>query len=448
MGSAADDTLSFPVRVPTKKKAEGTSMRIRCLAVVGAALLSAVLFASGGAFAQPKTNLLHQWSDGSDAAAIAKLGEMFTAAGGVWQQTPISGHTANTLAKLRADVVSGDAPPAVQLKGPEIAEWNATGMTASLDALANAEGWDKVVAPTLLEVMKPKGSWVAVPMNIHRVNWMWASTKALAAAGIAAMPKTWEEFNADCAKLVAAKLICIAHGSTDWTDATTFDSVVYGLDIDLYRKAFTEADISALRSPGMVKAFEQYRRMINWMDPGISGRAWDAALAMMTSGKAGFFFMGDWAIGTLNAGGFKEGSDYLCTQAPVEWGKTGYILNADSVVFFKQKDKDYIAGQQLLAKTIMSPQFQTIFNQAKGSIPARLDVDLSNGFNPCQQLSQKDLQTSIKEGTLVRSMAHNMTVLQKYRGAMMEVITEFVNTPGMTAEAAAKALADNVEAQM
>ena len=44
-------------------------------------------------------------------------------------------------------------------------------------------------------------------------------------------------------------------------------------------------------------------------------------------------------------------------------------------------------------------------------------------------MSQKDLQASIDGGTLVRSMAHNMTVLQKYRGAMMEMITEFVNTP-------------------
>ena len=75
-----------------------------------------------------------------------------------------------------------------------------------------------------------------------------------------------------------------------------------------------------------------------------------------------------------------------------------------------------------------------MFNQAKGSIPARLDVDLAKGFNPCQQLSQKDLQASIAGGTLVRSMAHNMTVLQKYRGAMMEVITAFVNTPKMTPE--------------
>jgi glucose/mannose transport system substrate-binding protein len=206
--------------------------------------------------------------------------------------------------------------------------------------------------------------------------------------------------------------------------------------------------VDALRSDGMIKAFDQYRKMIGWMDPGIPGRAWDAALAMMTSGKAAFFFMGDWTIGTLNAGGFKEGTDYLCDQAPVDWGKPGYILNADSVVFFTQKDPDYIEGQALLAKTIMSPEFQTVFNQAKGSIPARMDVDLSTGFNACQVKSQKDLQASIDAGTLVRSMAHNMTVLQKYRGAMMEVITEFVNTPDMSGEDAANAMADAVEAQM
>src|SRR5437660_1273892 len=127
-------------------------------------------FATTVAMAEPKTNMLHQWSEGSDAAAIAKLGEMFTAAGGKWEQTSIAGHTANTLAKLRADVIAGNAPPAVQLKGPEIAEWNATGMTADLDGLAASEGWEKVVAPELLSVMKPTGKWVAAPMNIHRIN--------------------------------------------------------------------------------------------------------------------------------------------------------------------------------------------------------------------------------------------------------------------------------------
>src|SRR3984893_3912732 len=421
------------------------NVRFASLAVAVVPLTLGLL--SARALAEPKTNLLNQWSEGSDAAAIAKLGDMFKAAGGKWEVTSIAGHTANTLAKLRADVVSGNAPPAVQLKGPEIAEWNATGKTLSLDEMAKEEGWDKTVAPELLPVMKPKGSWVAVPMNIHRINWMWSSPKALDKAGIKELPKTWAEFNAYCEKLKAAGLIPIAHGSADWTDATSFEIVVYGMDLDLFRKAFVEGNTDAMRSPGMVAAFEQFRKMINWMDPGISSRTWDAAANLMLTGKAGFYFMGDWAIGTYNAAGFKEGTDYFCAQAPADNGKPGFILNSDSVVFFKQKDPEYLAGSKLLAHLIMSTDFQTIFNQAKGSIPARMDVDLSKGFNPCQEKSQKDLEASIKAGTLLRSFAHNMTILQKYRGAAMEVITEFVNTPNLSAADAAKQMADAVEAQ-
>ena len=169
---------------------------------------------------------------------------MFTAAGGKWEQTSIAGHTANTLAKLRADVVAGNAPPAVQLKGPEIAEWNETGMTANLDELADKEGWDKVVAPELLPVMKPTGHWVAAPMNIHRINWIWGRPRRATQAGITELPKTWAEFNADCDKIVAAGThLHRPSQPADWTDATTFEVVVYGQDIDLFKKAFVEGDI-------------------------------------------------------------------------------------------------------------------------------------------------------------------------------------------------------------
>ncbi len=305
-----------------------------------------------------------------------------------------------------------------------------------------------MVAPELIQVMKPTGSWVAVPMNIHRVNWLYSSAKVLSELGIEP-PKTWAEFNAACDKVIAAGKVCLAHGAADWSDATTFDSVVYGMDIELYRKAFQEADAEALRSQGMIDAFAQLRTLVGYMDDGINGRSWEQAMTMVMEGQAAFFLMGDWTVASANLAGFKENEDYLCTQAPVDWGGTGYILNADSVVFFTQKDPDYVAGQQLLAKIIMSPDFQSVFNVAKGSIPARTDVDLSvGGFTGCQQKSLADLQASVGEGTLVRSMAHNMTVLQKYRGAMMEVITEFVADPSITPEAAAAQLADAVEAQM
>jgi glucose/mannose transport system substrate-binding protein len=374
---------------------------------------------------------------------------MFTAAGGTWEQTAIAGHTANTLAKLRADVVAGNAPAAVQLKGPEIAEWNATGGTADMDELATEEGWDAVVAPELLPVMKPDGKWVAAPMNIHRINWIWGNKAAMESVGVTELPKTWADFNAACDKAVAGGKICLAHLSADWTDATTFEVVVYGQDPELFKKAFVDGDIDALRSDGMIKAFDQMRLMVSkYMDPAIAGRDYDTASNMMINGDALFFIMGDWELGTIKAVGHDPGGDILCGQAPTDWGKPGFILNSDSVVFFKQSNPDYIEGQKLLAHLILSKEFQTIFNQAKGSIPARLDVPVSDaGWNPCQQTSQKDLEASIEAGTLVRSMAHNMTVLQKYRGAMMDTITQFVNTPNMTSEQAAQAMSDAVAAQ-
>ena len=51
------------------------------------------------------------------------------------------------------------------------------------------------------------------------------------------LPTTWAEFNSDCDKIVAAGFTCIAHLSQDWSDATVFEVVVYGQDLDLFKKA-------------------------------------------------------------------------------------------------------------------------------------------------------------------------------------------------------------------
>ncbi|MCB2052895.1 MAG: carbohydrate ABC transporter substrate-binding protein [Geminicoccaceae bacterium] len=415
-----------------------------------AALLSAtaLVLAAQAAVAEPKVNMLHQWYRGSDAEAIKKLGEMFEEKGGTWEQTSVAGHTANTIAKLRADVVSGNAPPAVQLKGPEIAEWAETGLTADLNEVAAEEHWDDVVAPELVGVMKPGDTWVAAPMNIHRINWMWISKPAMDKAGVTEVPKTWDEFNAMAEKMKAAGINPVGHSSQDWIDATLMEVIVYGQDIDLYRKAFLDLDLDALRSDGMVAAFDQLRKMVNWTDKGMAGRQWDGVMPLWTAGDSGVIFQGDWSIGTYNAAGLVPDKDYVCAEAPKDWDGTGFILNADSVIFFKQDDPDYQAGQMLLASTIMSPEFQLIFNQAKGSIPARMDVTMGDDFNPCQLKAAADLEASIEQGTLVRTMAHNMAVAQKFRGVMLEVITEFVNTPDMASADAAENLALAVEDQM
>ena len=159
-----------------------------------------------------------------------------------------------------------------------------------------------------------------------------------------------------------------------------FEVVLYGQDIDLYRKAFVEGDVESMRSPGMVKAFEQMRLMTSkYMDPGMVGRDWDSMSALVGKGDAAFHIMGDWTIGLLTAAGFKEGTDYVCAQAPTDWGKPGFILNSDSVVFFKQKDQDYIDGQKLLASLILSADFQIGLQLRPRARSCTPDIDLSKG---------------------------------------------------------------------
>ena len=401
------------------------------------------LISAGAAMAEPKTNMLHQWHSGANAAAINVLGEMYTAAGGEWNQTAVPGHTSNTIARLRADVISGNPPSAVQLKGPEIGEWAKTGLTANLNELAAAEGWEDVVAPELVNVMKPHGEWVAAPMNIHRIDWMWASKSAMDAAGATELPTTWAEFNAIAEKMAAAGIIPVAHGGQDWIDGTLFEVIVQGISTDLFRDAFINLDLDALQGDDMVAAFDQLRLMVGWMDDAFPGRGWEEPLNMMAKGEAGFYFHGDWAIGTMNAAGYEHGVDYLCAGAPMNNGKPGYILNSDSVVFFEQSKADYIEGQTLLASTIMTPEFQKVFNVAKGSIPARMDVELGDEFNPCQRLNLSDLKAAAEAGTVVRSIAHNMAVPEKFRKAMFTVISEFI-TSDMSSEDAARSMAEAV----
>ena len=59
--------------------------------------------------------------------------------------------------------------------------------------------------------MKHNGHYVAVPVNIHRNNWVWINKKVFKKAG-ANIPRTWEQLKAASQKLRAAGFIPIAHG--------------------------------------------------------------------------------------------------------------------------------------------------------------------------------------------------------------------------------------------
>jgi len=388
--------------------------------------MAAALTVAGSAALAGEVEVLHYWTSGGEAKSVAELKKIMQAKGHVWKDFAVAGGGGDNAATvLKSRVVSGNPPAAAQIKGPAIQEWANEGVLANLDAVAKAEKWDSLLPGVVANVMKYKGNYVAAPVNVHRVNWMWANANVLKKAGVSTAPKTWDEFFAAADKVKAAGLIPVAHGGQNWQDFTTFESVVLGVGgPEFYQKALVQLDQAALNSPTMTKAVQTFRKIKSYTDPAAPGRDWNLATAMVIKGEAAFQFMGDWAKGEFSAAGLKPGEGFLCAAAP----GTGnaYTFNVDSFIMFKLKDEAAQKAQGDLASAILSTQFQEVFNQNKGSIPVRLGHDMAQ-FDDCAKLSASDFVATAQSGGLVPSVAHGMAVSPAAEGAIKDAVSQFWN---------------------
>ena len=395
---------------------------------------ASVAFAVAGtslAHAEPQAEVLHWWTSGGEAKSVAVLQKEFASRGGKWTDMPVAGGGGDAaMAALRARVLAGNAPTAVQLKGPAIQEWYEEGVLANISSVAKAQGWADVLPASIAGHMKCEGKWCAAPVNVHRIDWIWANAAVLAKNGIS-MPSSWDEFNAAAAKLQAAGVTPLAHGGQAWQDATVFEAVALGIGgPEFFQKAFVELDQATLKSNTMVKVFDQMRIMRGFVDNNFSGRDWNLATAMVMNGEAAFQIMGDWAKGEFLAAGKRPGIDFLCASTPGD----GFLYNVDSFAMFAVDGSDKTDGQLLLAELIVGKNFQKVFNMNKGSIPARVDVALDD-FDPCAHTSAQDMATSNAGGSLLPSYAHGMALRGAQAGAITDVVTAHFNSDMSSADA-------------
>ena len=397
--------------------------------------LAAAVSASAG-----EVEVLHYWTSGGEAKSVAELKKIMQGKGHTWRDFAVAGGGGDSaMTVLKSRVISGNPPSAAQTKGPAIQEWASEGVLANMDALAKAEKWDELLPKVVADVMKYKGAYVAAPVNVHRVNWMWGSAEALKKAGVATMPKTWDEFFAAADKLKAAGLVPVAHGGQNWQDFTTFESVVLGVGgPKFYQDALVKLDDKAINSDTMKKSLETFRRIKGYTDPGAPGRDWNLATAMLIQGKAGFQLMGDWAKGEFLAANKVPGKDFMCAPAP--GSANAFTFNVDSFILFKLKDAAAQKAQSDLASSIMSPEFQEVFNLNKGSIPVRSGMKMDK-FDDCAKASAKDFADTAKSGGLLPSAAHGMAIAPATEGAIKDVVSQFWNDDKVSVADAMKKIA-------
>jgi glucose/mannose transport system substrate-binding protein len=413
------------------------------LAATGAAMAAPAVTRAEPA--KPRLTAISQWAAGSDGAAISALGKLFEQNGGIWQHSPVPGFTTDMMNKLRAQIMSGDPPAASQLKGPEIAAWSKIAPTVDLDATVAEAGYEQFVPPELAALHKPYGHWIALPLQLYRLNTMFASKKAMDKVGATALPKTWAEFNQLATKMKAAGIIPLANGGIRYDDGMKWEIALNGISPTAYRKAIMELDTDALNGPEVLAAFEQTRKLADGMNPSIAAQGWSVQVAPFIRGEIGMLLMGGWAQGNILNGGFTL-ADFISGPAPQDNGRAAYIMNADAFILWKRKEPDLQAGQLLFAKLVMQLSTQEMYSHITGSIPVRTDADLSGqGWSDGQRSSAQGLKDALKEQQVVLSLAHNMAQPNPITAAMIDVLTEYVHNKDLKPKEAQQRLADAVD---
>ena len=398
------------------------------------------------ALAAPSVEVMHFWTSGGEAAALGAVRDKVVAAGVMWTDAPVAGGGGDAAkTALQARIASGNPPAAMLMLGQNIIDWANEGLLGNVDALAAAQGWDAALPQAVKDFTKVDGHYVSVPTNVHRTDMIWASKAAFDKIG-APYPTTWEELNALAPRFVEAGIIPLAHGGQAWQEAYMFEAVAAGVGgADFYRRALIELDDATLRGPDMVAVFDQMAALRGMVDPNFPGRDWNLASAMVINGEAAMQNMRDWAKGEFTNAGKVAGTDYACIPVPRAKGE-GFVYLVNSLSLFTQTDPDLMKGQEVLASAIMDPAVQIAFNQAKGAIPARTDLDLA-AMDACAQETSAALAANDAGGTAVPTFAGTHAANAAVVGAATDAITVFFNSD-MTAAEGAAALADAIAAAL
>ena len=401
--------------------------------IVAALALAGALAANA---AEPlKANVIHWWTSGGESAAIKQFALAYDQAGGKWVDNAIAGADQARATAINR-IVGGDPPTAAQFNtSKQFHDLIDQGLLNNVDAVATKENWSATFPESIVNAIRINGHYYATPVNIHMQDWFFYSKPAFAKAGIKGEPQNFDELFADLDKLKAAGLIPLALGGQAWQEKITFDAIFADMNRDLYMKVYRDRDANAVNSPAFRTVLTTFKRLHNYVDPGSPGRNWNDATALVISGKAGMQIMGDWAKGEFSAANQVAGKDFGCFPG---FKNSPYMIAGDVFVFPKTDNAEQVKAQQLLATVMTSPGPQAAFNQRKGSIPIRPDVDTS-GFDICA----KEGMAMMKDKS--RQLPNpEMLIPPDVQGALQDVVTNFWNK-NQSAEDAQKAFASAIK---
>ncbi|MFH5801799.1 ABC transporter substrate-binding protein [Haladaptatus sp. CMAA 1911] len=371
--------------------------------------------------------IVHWWTAGGEKEALQALldGYKKKYPGIQVQNNPAPGGAGSALDTVIKNRVLNQNPPST------FQIWPGQSLTPYIQGnVLNDIGdsvWTQEVQNAYLESVrntaKPAGNYVAVPLNIHRLNNLFYNADVVKQAGVD--PKSIGDPTAlgNALDTVSSKTEAtpMAHSTQEaWTTLQLWETVFIGSHgsdafLDLVTGNAQQHQDQIKQSLRQVK---QYSGNFNEDSGSIS---WDQANSKVINGEAAFVQQGDWAAGQYEAAGnfeYQKQWDY------VPFPGTGgvYSMVIDSFVYPKNNPSPD-ATEKFLAYCA-SVDAQRRFNPIKGSIPPRTDVPMAP-FGPFLQSQIRDFKSSKSQPTTI---AHGSAVVPAVKSNMEEAFASFTES--------------------
>lgn len=328
------------------------------------------------------------------------------------------GAGSNAKIALAQRLADGDPPDTFQAHaGAELTDYIEAGQLRDLSGFYAANELDDVFPETLIDRLTVDGAIYSVPTNIHRANVVWANTEVLAAAGVdpAVPPADLDAWIADLRRLREEGVAVPLALGTEWTQLQLFETVLLAdLGADGYSGLWTGE--TSWDAAGVAAAIAHYDELLDYVNSDFAGLDWDTATQIVVSGNAGYIVMGDWAEVAFAQAGWTYDVEYTTFPVPGTAGVFDFL--ADSFVLTVGAPHEEATERWL--STLSSVDGQQAFNLAKGSIPARTDVDASE-----YPAYQQTALTSFAEDVIVSSLAHGAAADVAWSSAISDAVSRF-----------------------
>jgi glucose/mannose transport system substrate-binding protein len=368
----------------------------------------------------------HWWTAGGERQAMDKVEADFKAAypNITISDNPTAGGGGITLKTVMQGKLAAGMPPDTfqSLAGGELKTYVDGGYLDNVDDIWAAQDLNLKYRAVLGKMVTFNGHKMAIPVSIHRANWLFYNVPIFRQYGLDP-PRDVDELIADSKVLASHGVTPIGLGTLDkWTAVFLFDVVLLSVaGPDVYEQFYTGL-LDPQTDPRIRTAFGKFAELVPYVNRGHGANTWSDMPTMLGSGEVAMMVLGDFAAPLLTDAGYQEGRDWEAVGFPQKPAEV-FLMVIDTFTRPKAIEHPDATTDWLL--NLVSAKTQADFTILKGSIAANQDVPESTYPDSLHQRASEAFKTLRP----VPSSIHGALSPLAFLDSWQDLVTVFLYSP-------------------